>query len=87
MKKQTYRNPSHNNYVCSTTPSAKFNHRFRIVHQIQSPTLNTGEAIALWKKYQKMKHNLSKITALFCHFFILCLMILIWILTTLTSTI
>ena len=48
MKKQTYRNPSHNNYVCSTTPSAKFNHRFRIVHQIQCPTLNTGEAIALW---------------------------------------
>ena len=53
--------------------------------KIQSPTLNTGKATALWKKFQKMKHNLSKISALFCQLFILCLMILIWILTTLIS--
>ena len=58
-----------------------------------SINLDTGEATALeeigiasnWKKFQKMKHNLSKISALF-HLFILCLMILIWILTILTST-
>ena len=31
-----YRNPYQYNYVCSTTPSATFNHRFRNVHQIQS---------------------------------------------------
>ena len=54
--------------------------------KIQSPTLDTGKATALWKKFQKMKHNLSKISALFCHLFILSLMILIWILTILTST-
>ena len=47
---------------------------------------DTGKATALWKKFQKMKHNLSKISALFCHLLILCLMILIWILTNLTST-
>ena len=52
--------------------------------KIQSPTLDTGEAIALWKKFQKMKHTLSKISAIFCHLFTLCLMILIQILTILT---
>ena len=65
MQRQNYKNSYQYNYVCSTTPSATFNHRFRNVHQIQSPTLNTGEATALWKKFQKMKHNLSKISALF----------------------
>ena len=54
--------------------------------KIQSPTLDTGEATALWKKFQKMKHNLSKISALFCHLFIVCLMILTQIPTILTST-
>ena len=53
--------------------------------KIQSPTLNTGEATALWKKSQKLKYHLSKISALFCHFSILCLMILIQILTIFTS--
>ena len=33
--------------------------------KIQSPTLDTGEATALWKKFQKIEHNLSKISALF----------------------
>ena len=68
MKKQNYRNPYQYSDVCFTTPSATFNHRFRNVHQIhqsQSPTLEIGEATALWKKFQKMKHNLSKISALF----------------------
>ena len=65
MKKQNYRNSYQYNYVCSTTPSVTFNHQFRHVHQIQSPTLDTGIATALWKKFQKMKHNLSKISALF----------------------
>ena len=86
MKKQNYRNTYQYNYVCSTTSSATFNHQFWNVHQIQFPTLQTGEAAALWKKFQKMKHNLSKISTPFCHLFILCLMILIYILTTLTST-
>ena len=36
--------------------------------KIQSPTLDTGEATALLKKFQKMKHNLSKIRALFVTF-------------------
>ena len=83
MKKQNYLNPYQYNYVYSTTLSATFNHRYRNVHQVESPTLYTTEATALWKKFQKIKHNLSKIRALFCHFFILCLMILTWILTTL----
>ena len=55
MKKQNYRNPYQYNYVCSTTPSATLNHRIRNVHQIQSSTLDTGKATALWKKFQKMK--------------------------------
>ena len=38
------------------------------------------------KKFQKMKQNHVKISVLFCHLFILCLMILIQILTTLIST-
>ena len=54
--------------------------------KIQSPKLGTGKATALWKKFQKMKHYLSKISAFFCHLFILCLIILIQILTILTST-
>ena len=82
---QNHRNPCQYNYVCSTTASATFNHRFLNVHQIQSPTLDTGEATALWEKFQKIKHNLLKISALFCHLFILCLMILLWIVTTLPS--
>ena len=32
---------------------------------IKNPKLDTGGANALWKKFQKMKHNLSKISALF----------------------
>ena len=63
MKKQNYRNPYHYNNVCSTTQSATFNFRFRM--NVQSPTLDTGEATALWKKFQKMKLNLLKINALF----------------------
>ena len=42
-----------------------FNHWFRNVHQIQSPTLDNGEANVLWKKFQKMKHVLLKISSLF----------------------
>ena len=87
MKDQNNKNTYQYNYVCSTTSSATFNHQFQNVHQIQFSTLQTGKATALWKKFQKMKHNLSKISALFCHLFILCLMILIWILTILISTI
>ena len=73
MKKRNYRNPYQYNYFCSTTSSATFNHYFLNFHQIQSPTLGNGEATALWKKFQKMKQNLSKISAPFRHFFILCL--------------
>ena len=48
-------------------------------------TWDTGEATGLYKKFQKMKQNLSKINVLFfCNFFIFCLIILIWILATLT---
>ena len=65
MKKQNYRNPYQYNYVCSTEPSAIFNHRFQNVYQIQSPTLGTGEATVLWKKFQKMKLKFLKISALF----------------------
>ena len=36
--------------------------------KIQSPTLDTGKATALWKKFQKMKHNLSKISAFLSSF-------------------
>ena len=43
-----YRNPYQYNYVCSTTPSATFNHRFRNFHQIQSPKLDADKATALW---------------------------------------
>ena len=49
MKQQNYRNPDQCNYVCSTTPSATFSHWFRNIYQIQSPTMDTGEATALWK--------------------------------------
>ena len=69
MKKKNNRDPYQYNYICSTTPSATFNHPFRNVHQIQSPTLDTDKVTALWKKFQKIKHNLSKISALFCHLF------------------
>ena len=70
MKNQNYRNPYQYNNVCSTTPSAAFNYEFQMnVHQIQSPMFDTGEATALWKKFQKLKHNLSKISALFCNLF------------------
>ena len=48
MKKQNYRMPYQYNYVCSTTPSATFNHRFRNFHQIQSPKLDADKATALW---------------------------------------
>ena len=58
-------------YILWNIPSATSPHRFRNVHQIQSPTLDTGKATALWKKFQKMKHNFSKISELFCHLFIL----------------
>ena len=68
MKKQNYRNPYQYNYVYSTTPSATFNHRYRNVHQVQSPTLDTSKATALWKKFQKIKHNLSKIVHFFATF-------------------
>ena len=63
MKRQIYRNPYQYNYVCSTAPSATFNHQFWNFHQIQSHTLGTGKTTALGKKYQKMKLNLSKISA------------------------
>ena len=52
--------------------------------KIQFLALDTGEATALRKKFKKTKQNLSKISVLFCHFFIFCLIILIWILATLT---
>ena len=65
MKDQNNKNTYQYNYVCSTTSSATFNHQFQNVHQIQFSTLQTGKATALWKKFQKMKHNLSKISALF----------------------
>ena len=58
-------------YILWNIPSATSPHRFRNVHQIHSPTLDTGKATALWKKFQKMKHNFSKISELFCHLFIL----------------
>ena len=61
-EKAKLQKPYQDNYVCSTTPSATFNHQFRNVHHIQSPTLDTGEATALWKKFHKMKYNLSKIS-------------------------
>ena len=32
--------------------------------------MDTGEATALWKKFQMMKQNLSKISVLFCDLFI-----------------
>ena len=48
--------------------------------------MDTGKATALWKKVQKMKHNLSKTSVLFCHLFIICLITLMWILTNLTAT-
>ena len=69
MKRQNYRNPYQYNYVCSTAPSPTFNCWFWNVHQIQSPTLDTDEATALCKKFQKTKHNLSEISALFSFFF------------------
>ena len=52
---------------------------FRMCSKIQLLTLDTGEATALWKKFQKMKQNLSKISVFFCHFFTFCLVILMCI--------
>ena len=64
MKRQNYRNPYQYNYLCSTTPSTTFNYLFRNLHQIQSPTLDTGEATALLKKFQKISFE-DKCTFLF----------------------
>ena len=59
---------------------------FRMSSKIQFLTLDTGKSTAIWKKFQKMKQNLLKVSVPFCHFYIFCLIILIWILATLTST-
>ena len=45
-------------------------------HALRAGELDTKQ-LPLWKKFQKMKQNLLKISLLFCHLSILCLVILI----------
>ena len=89
--------PSESRHISSHTlivATTKFTHHPRIT-ATRSPPVDQGlvwanwmltKQLSLWRKFEKMKQNILKISVLLCKLFILCLMILMWTLTTWSST-